>query len=260
MSIVSLITPDETQLLSGFKQVIEDLLKPLGGFPLAAGEKVLLYMGRIWPAPAPLGVNPHPALLTALVEAAYKAGAGEVSLAACAAPGFDFSTSWYIAGYRALDSYGASRHDLDHMPKSERQSRIDLACSSLTVPLLLLQADYLINVGKFRVADDQIFGAAMLNLAAAAALPQPPHLFARALVDLHSIITPDLHVLDALKGEQGYQPQQRHAVLAATDALAVDTTLATLAGLKGGDIEHLALAAQYGMGAANAADIRIINA
>jgi len=43
MSIVSLITPDETQLLSGFKQVIEDLLKPLGGFPLAAGEKVLLY-------------------------------------------------------------------------------------------------------------------------------------------------------------------------------------------------------------------------
>jgi len=257
MSIVSLVTPDESQLLSDFRHIIEDLLQPLGGLTLAAGEKALLYMGHIWPAPAALGVNPHPVLLTALVESLYQAGAGQVQLAAGAAPGFDFAACWQMAGYQTLDSYGAYRHDLATCPKSERHSRLDLACPSLAAPLLLLQADYLINVGKFRVANAQIFGAAMLNLAAAAELPQPPHLFARALVDLHSIIMPDLHILDAIKGQQGYQPQQQHAILAATDAPALDTTLAVLAGLKSGEIEHLALAAQYGMGCTNAGDIKI---
>lgn len=260
MAVVSLVAPAGEHLPAELRAGLKALLDPLGGVCIIPGESVLLYMGHIWPAPPALGVNPRPALLAALIEAAFEEGAGEVALAALAAPGFSFEQTWQMAGYGELESYGITLYDLSCTPTSARESRLNLAGAVWSVPQPLLKAEYLINVGKFRVAQGKLFGSAMGNLAAAANLPKHPQQFARALVDLHSIITPDLHVLDALRGERGYQLQERHAIFAAYDAVALDSTLAALAGLTAGEIEHLVLASSYGLGVANASDIRLLGA
>ena len=178
-------------------------------------------------------------------------------MAARAAAGFDFSQCWQQAGYEVLENCGAAVLDLQQAPRAPRLSRLALTSREFMLPQMLLQADCLINMSKFRVAEGRLFGSALKNLAALADLP-PTEEFPRALVDLYSIIMPDLHIIDALPGRRGWQPQAQGALLAASDGPALDLTLAALAALPGNRIEEIALAAQYGLGSTNAADISLV--
>ena len=254
MSIVSLVA---TGRGAEYKWALNELLRPFAEMFAPAPYSLLIYVGAIYPAGPELGVNPHPALVAALAEWAYEAGVANIGLVAAAADGFEFSQSWQLAGYGALKGYGADVLDMADAPRSSRLSSLGLNCREFLLPKPLLQADYLINLSKFRVAEGRMFGSALNNLAAMADMPRAEEAFPRALVDLYSVITPDLHIADALRGQGGWQPQTQDGLLAATDAVALDMTLATLAGLDGSRMEEIALAAQYGLGSAGAADISL---
>jgi uncharacterized protein (DUF362 family) len=221
-------------------------------------SSLLIYVGALYPAQAELGVNHHPQLAADLIEWAYEGGVTEIKLAAQTAPGFDFGQSWQLAGYGALKSYGVDVLDLAAAPRLPRRSSLGLYSRELLLPRPLLQADCLINMGKFRVAEGRIFGSALGNLAELAELPRETEAFSRALVDIYSMVTPDLHIIDALSGKRGWQPQKQDGLLAASDAVALDMTLAALAALPAAPMEELNLAAQYGLGCANAADISLV--
>ena len=66
--------------------------------------------------------------------------------------------------------------------------------------------------------------------ALSAAVPPDPALSLqeqeRELVDIYSVVTPDLFIVDALKGEKGFQPHAQDCLLGAVDAVALDAVLA----------------------------------
>ena len=70
----------------------------------------------------------------------------------------------------------------------------------------------------------------------------------RELVDIYSIVSPDLFIVDGLKGSNGFQPQEGDCLLAASDAVALDAVLSTISGIRIEGVESLCLAAQYGLG------------
>jgi len=254
MTIVSVAAP---QKAAAYHAEVHKLLRPFAEMFSPALPSLLLYVGLLYPAGPELGVNPHPQLLSSLIEWAREAGVGKISLAGRAAPGFTFRQSWRIAGYEALPIAKLHIIDLALAPLQMRACSLALACRELALPQPLLQADCCINVGKFRAAEGRLFGSALLNLAAMTELPVPAEVFPRALIDLYSIIVPDLHVIDALRGGRGWQPQQADALLGARDAVALDMTLMAVVGLPAESFEPIALASQYGLCGAGAADIYV---
>jgi uncharacterized protein (DUF362 family) len=254
MAIVSLAVLGEA---AGYQEALTRLLQPFAQMFSPAPASLIIYLGELYPAGPEVGVNPHPALVKTFAEWAYEAGATEIKLAARAAPGFIFNQSWQLAGYDALASCRAAVLDLQQSPQAPRFSRLSLTSREFMLPQPLLQADCLVNMGKFRAADSRLFGSALKNLAALTDLPQTEE-FSRALVDLYDIAVPDLHIIDALRGHRGWQPLGQDALLAAADATALDLTLAALAALPGDRIEEIALAAQYGLGSTTAADIALV--
>ena len=255
MALVSLAALQDK---ADYKAALDKLLRPYEEMFFPAPTTLFIYLGSLYPAAPKLGVNPHPVLVAALIEWAYKAWTAKICLAARAAPGFEFAKTWQLSGYKALNSYGAKTLDLGQATYVSRSSSLALFCSEYLLPQQLLSADCLINMGKFRAGQGRLFGSAFNNLAALTDLPYTIEAFPRALVDLYSIVNPDLHIIDALRGLSGWQPQPQDALLAATDAAALDMTLATLASLPGERVEEIALAAQYGLGAAAAAEIILV--
>ena len=255
MTIVSLAAPGGG---AGYPQALNKLLAPFKEMFLPAPASLIIYLGELYPAGPQLGVNPHPALAATLCAWAYEAGVAKIQLAARAAPGFDFAYSWQMAGYDALNSSGAALIDLAHTPGLPRLSRLALTAGEFLLPQALLQAEFLINMAKFRAGSGRLFGSALHNLAALAH-PRPAKAnSARELVDLYSILLPDLHLVDALRGSGGWQPVAEDALLAATDAAALDMTLAAMAAVPLDSLEEITLTAQYGLGNAAVADIILL--
>ncbi|MCL1816959.1 MAG: DUF362 domain-containing protein [Clostridiales bacterium] len=238
--------------------VLEQLLAPFAQVFSPAPSMLFINLGLLYPCAPEWGVNPHPRLVAKLVARAYEAGVAQISLAARAAAGFEFTQCWHLCGLDFLENYGVAVVDLDRSPQVLRQSRLALAGCDYSLPPQPLKADCLISLGKFRAGSGQMFGSALNNLSALANITPLEGISPRAVVDIYSILAPDLHIIDAIRGRGGWQPQQGDAWLAATDAVALDMVLAALASLPGSRIEEIALAAQYGLGNANVADIVLV--
>ena len=229
------------------------LLQPLGGeaFFFTPGERVVILADWGFPAAAGLGINVDPRLLGGLAQVAYAQQVAEVAVALRVAPGFVFDQVLALSGYDTLLEQGVRLIDLAQAPVICRTLKSGLTGETVTLARQLVQADLLINCAKFKAAEGVLFGSAMENLAHVLP-PEQASLAAdmrpRALVDVAAALLPDLHIIDACKGEAGYQPQYADALLAGSDVLAIDSALAALGGLSAQQVEALRLAAQYGLG------------
>ena len=253
MATVSITLCADNPSTTNFKANLQQILQPLGGLDFFTDATVCLYLGSIWPAPPQLGLNPLPQMVQALTELLQAAGAQQISLAASAAAGFDWQDALQLAEYNQLT--GLKFVNLAETTHQERESSLNLAATRLNVPEILLPRGCLINIAKLRVAEGQLLGTALLNLQAALS---PSQTADRTLVDLHSIIQPDLHLIDCCRGQKGLQPQQHSALLAGRDAVALDLVTAAVAGLDATSREYLTLAAQYGLGSAEISDIHVV--
>ena len=80
----------------------------------------------------------------------------------------------------------------------------------------------------------------------------------RTLVDIYSAVSPDLVIVDCIKGQGGFQNNKASCVMAGSDVVALDTVLCAMADLPLAANEGLMLASQYGMGVSNPAEITIV--
>ena len=257
MTIIFVMPGTENSPENLNKQDIQKLLQPFGGISFFAEPKtaVCLYLGEIWPAPPQLGLNPLPQLVQAATELLQEAGVQLICVAARAAAGFSWEDALRLSGYGDLQ--GLEFVNLAEATCVERPSELGLAIENLSVPEVLLYSGCVINIAKLRVAEGQLLGSALLNLQAAADLPAGEQK-TRALLDLYSIMQPDLQIVDCWRGSKGLQPQQKSVFLAGRDAVALDLVTAAVAGLPAESLEYLTLAAQYGLGCANVGDIHVV--
>ena len=240
---------------------INKLLAPLGGndFFFCEGETIAILADCSLPLSAQAGVNCDPSLIYAVTELALVADVAEIKILLSPAEGFSFKQVLTMSGYDKLVRDGVKIVDLHSETALSRDSVAGLACEQIDIYESLLSADLVINMTKFKADDGLLFGGAIANLQNAS--PDMETRFSnhknRALIDIMSVMTPDLTIIDCLKGSAGYQQQALDALIAGRDPVALDTTLAALAGLDASQIDYLCLATQYAMGHSNPGEIVI---
>ena len=135
--------------------------------------------------------------------------------------------------------------------------------STLLIPETMLFSDYLINIAKLKTHVDYRYTGALKNaygflLSSRALYHGFMH---KALVDLNRVYKPDLSIIDAVIGMEGFgptggSPKYVGVILASKDPVAADTVAAQIAGIKPSKIKYLKYAEEKGIGKSR--DIEVV--
>lgn len=262
MPMISLLKADK-KLSSSAKAadlLMRRLLLPLGGgeFYFAPGERLAIIADVSLPADNETGANFDIRLTWALINIARDAGVADITVCLRPEAGFDLDTVLERTSYGKLSGIdGVKVLGLTESQTTPHRTDTRLVLEDAEVYDVLSTADVIVSLAKFKAAENQLFGSALANIAYAAKLDDSLN-FAmkqRALVDIYSIVAPDLTIVDCLIGQSGFQNNQVDCIIAGSDAVALDTVLCAIAGIDAKTVESLVLAAQYGEGVNNPGDI-----
>jgi len=143
---------------------------------------------------------------------------------------------------------------------------------SLIISRVILEADYVINVPKFKTHLGMMITGAMKNTYGyvAGACKARIHVlgnnrstFAKAVCDIHDVRPPDLNIVDAITAIEGNGPchgghlRRVGKLLAGTDALAVDSVMARMMGVDPEQLPVQKEARKRGIGAIEVTDITL---
>lgn len=264
MSMISLQKAEPTlrEQPKEAQRALERLLLPFGGseFFFQPGEKPLFLLDLTLPAENELGVNFDIRLAYALVTLAKGCGVEQLCFAVKVEQQFDFQTVLSRSGYQQLQVLSGVRFlDLRTAATQKRATDTALLLDEGLFYQAALEADVIINLSKFKAAEGHLFGSALQNAMLAADFNADLDYMQqqRAMVDAYSVLSPDLTVVDGLKGEGGFQPQPSDFLLAATDAVAAEATLCAIADVDLTGVDYFQLAVQYGLGVGEPADIHL---
>jgi uncharacterized protein (DUF362 family)/NAD-dependent dihydropyrimidine dehydrogenase PreA subunit len=136
----------------------------------------------------------------------------------------------------------------------------------------VMEADVYISVPKMKTHGLTMISGAMKNNYGLLAGAQKswfhyysgdPERFARVVVELFRIRPPDLVIMDAILAMEGYGPASPETrwvnkILAATDAVALDTVEAKIVGFTVDDIPYLKIARELGLGETDLNAIEVV--
>ncbi len=255
-------------------------IEELGGMKafVKKGQRVLVKPNIGWDVPPERAGNTHPALVARIVEQCLAAGAKEVYVfdhscddgprsyktsgieAAAKAAGAKVAPGFMEGSYQAVDippAKGAKDPDSQQLLRAK-------------VHELLLQADVFINVPILKHHSSSQLTIGMKNLMGVVWDRGFWHGrgLTQCIVDMAGYRKPDLTVVDAYRVMKTNGPRGRSQAdvvetrtqLLAVDVVAADAAAAKLWGAEPKDIEHIARAAQAGLGRIDLAalDIRRI--
>ncbi len=239
------------------------MLIPFGGIGefIYPGDKVFLKPSANRAALPYTGENTDPGFIEAVAALCFEAGAAQVIIGE--AP---------IEGLKALEASGlievaqrtgAVLLDLNekspvkrHLPQALFMEEVEF----YNQPLL---ADVFINLPKLKADKNGVLDCGFTNLASLLSHEQKNILaqdFSRGLVDVLSLLKPDLNLVDGILAYKNNKPVEAKIILAGIDTVAVDTVAGALMGLDLKEMPYLALASQYALGTWESGDISIFGA
>lgn len=240
-----------------------------------AGRKLIIKPNLVIRARAETGITTDPEVVRAIVDMALAAGAAEVMIIEGGPEGANFSA----CGYDFFEDYdGAGRVSLgDLSSQSNRLADVSggLAYRQIYMPELLFGADtFLISVGKMKCHAESLVTLSMKNLFGLPPFDRyivPPKLgrFAmhdrgvhQSIVDLNLARPVDFAVVDGIwamegNGPWGGTPVRLNMVIAGSNALAVDRVCLVAMGIPQHRVQHVAYAANRGLGPADTASIEM---
>ena len=253
MSMITLLQAEE-RLRTDSKyagQLLEKLLLAFGGseFFFGTDEKVAFLLDLSLPAENDRGVNFDIRLAYSLINLYRRHRADRIQFFFRPAAGFTAEQTLEMSGYKALAALdNVQLHDLSREQTRSRRCGPGLTGDNIELYAPLAQADVVISLVKYKADQGKLFGSALHSLASCSPMAPEGEFRDRSLVDLYSVMTPDLFIIDGLIGSGGFQPQAKDCLLAAADAVAADAVLAALAKIPAQQVGSLCLAAQYGLG------------
>jgi len=255
MSMMTVLKTDENMLAQpkNLSEALKKLLLAFGGEEsfFMPEEKMVFLLDLTLPADQKEGVNFDIRLAYSLVDAARRHGVKDIIFAFRPEAGFDGDVVLEKSGYAALKVIpGVQFIDLSKEEMVKRSSLTALSADELPVYKPLLLADVIISLVKFRAAEGRLFGSALHHMAVVSSAVDgvEQEQRERMLVDLYDVISPDLFIVDGIRGKGGFQSHQSDCLMAAADAVAADAVLAALGGISIDTVGSLCLGAQYGLG------------
>lgn len=210
-SIVSIVKGTDTEKL------VDEALSLLGGVDslIKPDSIVVVKPNAGHPFPPETSVNTSPAVVSAVIKVLRKAKPKQIILAEASAIGCDTMESLEVSGIRkAAEDAGADRiidikAEKDLLSLPIRDARSDL--TRVLLPRFLIEADHIVNLPIFKAHVSVVFTCALKNIKGVVQdkVHQQMHLtnLAEALVDLWSVIKPDLSIVDMIRPAEGFGPQ-----------------------------------------------------
>ena len=234
------------------EKMVQEVLAPLGGVRSLIKPKsvVVIKPNAGHPAPAETSVNTNPEVVAAVIKEIRKANPREIILAEASAIGCETMMCLEVSGIKkAAEDAGVDRiidikseKDLIKIPI--RDARSDL--TKIPLPRFLIEADHIVNLPIFKSHCSVVFTCALKNMKGV--VQDKVHYqmhqtnLAEAMMDLWSVIRPDLSIADLIRPAEGFGPHTTIPVdfgclVAGSDPVSVDATACRMVGL---DIEKVA--------------------
>lgn len=239
-SIVSIVKGTDAE------KMIDEALSLLGGVErlIKPNSTVVIKPNAGHPFPPETSVNTSPAVVSAVIKVIRKARPKEIILAEASAIGCDTMEALEVSGIRqAAEEAGADRiidikREKDLISIPIRDARSDL--TKVLLPRFLLEAEHIVNLPIFKAHVSVVFTCALKNMKGV--VQDKVHYqmhqtnLAEALVDLCTVIKPDLSIVDMIRPGEGFGPHATSPVdcgciVAGKDPVAVDATVCRMVGL-----------------------------
>ncbi|MCP4629419.1 MAG: DUF362 domain-containing protein [bacterium] len=256
-SIVSIAKGDDPQ------RMVAEVLEKFGGIKNLIRPKstVVIKPNAGHPAPPESSVNTSPEMVAAVIKEARKADPKEIILAEAAAIGCDTLECLEVSGIlKAAEEAGVDKvidiksdKDLINLPIRDARSDIH----NMRLPRFLLEAEHIVNLPIFKSHCSMVFTCALKNMKGV--VQDKVHYqmhqtnLAEAMMDLWSILRPDLNIADLIKPAEGFGPHtgmpvEYGFVMAAKDPVALDATACRAVGLPIEKVEYFEPAKARGIG------------
>ena len=247
------------------------LIGGIGGI-IKRGHRVLVKPNMLSARNPERAVTTHPSLLRAVVEMLKEVGADPLIGDSPGGVNRDIAKFWEVCGYKEVSEItGAPLVNLERnleeveVPQGRVYKRLHL-------PQIALEVDALISLPKLKTHNLTLYTGAVKNLLGLIPglgksefhkrCPQPGE-FGEAVVDILAAVKPKLSIMDGVVAMEGNGPvsddlRKIGLILASTDAVALDTTVQTIIGLKPFDVPTTAAAVKRGLGIGDLGRIEIV--
>lgn len=265
VSIVSCRDYDSVRVLAAARKAI-DLVGGINAF-IKPGSKVLVKPNLLMAQAPQAGITTHPEVAAAVVKILKEIN--------CSIFLGDGPSVWGTrpenvdevyekTGMKAL----AEEEGINLVKFSRHRWRGRFSLSGW-----LDECDYFISLPKFKTHGFTTMSGAIKNLYGLVSGPgklelhkqySRPEDFAKVLVDIYALARPTLTIIDGIEAMEGEGPgtagklRNSGLLLVGSDAVALDSVLATIMGLKPTDILSTKEAGQRNLGAADMASIKIL--
>jgi len=244
------------------EKMVADIFALLGGTEnlIRSRSTVVLKPNAGHPAAPHTSVNTSPGLVTAVINEVKKAGPKEIIVAESAAIGCDTFDVFEKSGIgAAAEEAGArlidikSEKDLINIPIRDARSAI----KKVKLPRFLLEAEHIVNLPIFKSHASMVFTCALKNLKGVVqdVTHQQMHNtdLAAAMMDVWSVIRPDLSIADLIRPAEGFGPHTTMPIdfgclVGSTDPVALDATACRMTGLGLDRVAYFAAATERGLG------------
>jgi uncharacterized protein (DUF362 family) len=252
----------EIVMESSYAACAESVERAFSAFPLViSGKSVVVKVNAIRACdPDQSAIVTHPALLRAVIEKLETLGPKRI----------------IVGDSVGTESYGNSRHVFDTTGLAAaagphyRNLSLNLKMVDVERPFErrvavlkdVLDADVYISLAKMKTHGMTMLSGAVKNnyglLAGAQKswyhyYSERPEVFAEILIEMYRLRPPDLVIMDGILAMEGYGPcspesRRVNKVLAAADAVALDTVMARMMGFRTDEVPYLRIAGERGIG------------
>ena len=250
---------------------VQKSLELIGGLDrfVKPGDKVLLKVNLLMPRPPEKGVTTHPAVIEALAKLAKGIGAKPI---------IGDSSMWMtkqalrVCGVDGVAAQiGAESVNLDSYTPVEIENPDGVMLKKIHVAGLIRDVDVIISVPKLKVHELTMFTGAVKNMFGI--IPgraksdihkkaSSPSKFCDALLDINSIATPDLAVMDGVVSVEGSagigRTRKMGVILASSNSIALDTVASALVGYDPDRLPLNKAARRRGLKGASLSEIEIV--
>jgi len=253
-------------------RMVDEALDHLGGVAalIKKGSTVVLKPNAGHPGPPETSINTSPAFVSAVIKAVQKADPKKIIVAEAAAIGCDTMECLEVSGIKkaamdaGVDDIRDIKRDKDLLRIPIRDARS--AVQKVLLPRFLLEAEHIVNLPIFKSHCSMVFTCALKNMKGV--VQDKVHYqmhqtnLAEAMMDIWSVITADLNIVDLIRPAEGFgphftMPTDFGCVIAGRDPVAVDATACRLTGLGLDVVPYFTAAHERGLGIFEEEDIDI---
>ncbi len=249
-------------------EIIKNVFEIFGVRDKVKDKKVLVKPNLLGPFPPERGVTTEPRVISAIVQELKKCGSKEIIVGDNSGSiHFDPLKIAKITGI--LDaSDGCYRNIAREVVEVKVESKF---IEELFISKIVIEADYVINVPKFKTHSLTTITGAIKNMFGIIPGGKKAKLhtygrsikgFAELLVDIYQVRIPDLNIMDAIIGMEGVGPTNGkirviNKILSSDDGISLDSVMAAMMGLKPATIELLQVAKERNLGETDISNIII---